>query len=161
MTRSIDYGNLMHEAMRGLIRHVLSEVAEHGLPGAHHFFISFDTNHPDVEIADWLAERFPDDMTIVMQHWFDALEVTEDGFSITLNFGNQPERMYIPFDAIRTFVDPSVEFGLRFETQESDEDDEDDVEDSTAETSDETDTTSGDDDAKKDADVVSLDSFRK
>ncbi len=154
MTRSIDYGNLMHEAMRGLIREVLSEVAEHGLPGAHHFFISFDTGHPDVEIADWLAERFPDDMTIVMQHWFDDLDVKEDGFGITLNFGNQPERMYIPFDAIRTFVDPSVEFGLRFETQDVDDDEEDDIKEVA-------DKPAADKDGKKNADVVSLDSFRK
>ncbi len=159
MTRTIDYGNLMHEAMRSLIRHVLTDVSENGLPGAHHFFISFDTGHPDVEIADWLAERFPDDMTIVMQHWFEGLEVSEDGFSITLNFGNQPERMYIPFDAIRTFVDPSVEFGLRFETQESDDDEEDDEID-VADEADE-DTSPNDDGGKKDADVVSLDSFRK
>ncbi|HCQ66928.1 MAG TPA: hypothetical protein DIU07_18085 [Rhodobacteraceae bacterium] len=159
MSRSIDYGNLMHDAMRGLIRDVLTGVAETGLPGAHHFFISFDTGHPDVEIADWLSDRFPDDMTVVMQHWFDDLKVDEEGFAITLNFGNQPERMYIPFDAIRTFVDPSVEFGLRFETQDS-EDEAEEAADATApeevpmEDAD-------DDDAKKDADVVSLDSFRK
>jgi uncharacterized protein len=159
MTRSIDYGNLMHEAMRGLIREVLSDVAEHGLPGAHHFFISFDTGHPDVEIADWLAERFPDDMTVVMQHWFDDLDVKEDGFGITLNFGNQPERMYIPFDAIRTFVDPSVEFGLRFETQDVDDEDDDEDDDDTV--SDANNGAVTDKDGKKNADVVSLDSFRK
>ncbi|MEZ5722293.1 MAG: ClpXP protease specificity-enhancing factor SspB [Paracoccaceae bacterium] len=168
MSRSIDYGNLMHDAMRGLIRDVLSGVAETDLPGAHHFFISFDTGHPDVEIADWLSDRFPDDMTIVMQHWFDDLAVDDEGFAVTLNFGNQPERMYIPFDAIRTFVDPSVEFGLRFKTR-------------TAKTTKTRTTTRTADDAaadgtpaqkpkaegprkgggKKDADVVSLDSFRK
>jgi len=146
---------LMHDAMRGLIRNVLTDVAETGLPGAHHFFISFDTGHPDVEIADWLSDRFPDDMTIVMQHWFEKLTVDEEGFAITLNFGNQPERMYIPFDAIRTFVDPSVEFGLRFETQESEEDKEADMSDAETVEAEET----GDD--KKDAEVVSLDSFRK
>ena len=155
MSQSIDYGNLMHDAMRGLIRNVLTDVAETGLPGAHHFFISFDTGHPDVEIADWLSDRFPDDMTIVMQHWFEKLTVDEEGFAITLNFGNQPERMYIPFDAIRTFVDPSVEFGLRFETQESEEDKEADMSDAETVEAEET----GDD--KKDAEVVSLDSFRK
>ena len=128
MSRSIDYGNLMHDAMRSLIRQVLSDVAENGLPGAHHFFITFDTMHPEVELADWLSDRFPEDMTVVMQHWFEDLDVTEDGFAVTLNFGDNPERMYIPFDAIRTFVDPSVEFGLRFETQD-DDDDEDDVAD--------------------------------
>jgi hypothetical protein len=157
MVRTIDYGNLMHDAMRGLIRRVLSDVAENGLPGAHHFFISFDTGHPDVEIADWLSDRFPDDMTVVMQHWFEELQVDDDGFAVTLNFGNNPERMYIPFDAIRTFVDPSVEFGLRFENQESGEDEEED---------DPLPPTGGDEapdqpPSKKDADVVRLDSFRK
>ncbi|XDA99778.1 ClpXP protease specificity-enhancing factor SspB [Sulfitobacter sp. LCG007] len=123
MSRNIDYGNLMHEAMRGLIRKVLLDVASNGLPGAHHFFITFDTSHPDAELADWLSDRYPDEMTVVMQHWYDKLEVGEDGFSITLNFGDLPEPLYIPYDAIKTFVDPSVEFGLRFETQPPSEED--------------------------------------
>lgn len=153
MSRTIDYGNLMHRAMRGLIQEVLSDIAANGLPGQHHFFITFDTMHPDVEIADWLSDRYPDEMTVVMQHWFDGLEVTDDGFSITLNFGDKPEPLYIPYDAIKTFVDPSVEFGLRFETQDEDAEDEDAAE--------------GEDDAadeaadQQDAEVVSLDSFRK
>ena len=112
MTETIDYGNLMHRAMRSLIQEVLNDVAENGLPGQHHFFITFETMHPDVEIADWLSDRYPDEMTIVMQHWFEGLEVTDDGFSVTLNFGDQPEPLYVPYDSIRTFVDPSVEFGL-------------------------------------------------
>jgi hypothetical protein len=125
MTRTIDYGNLMHRALRGLIQSVLAEVAEHGLPGSHHFFITFDTTHPGVEMADWLRARYPAEMTVVIQHWFENLAVTEDGFSVTLNFGNQPEPLEIPFDAVRTFVDPSVEFGLRFEaTEDEDEPDE-------------------------------------
>lgn len=117
MVQSIEYGSLMHEAMRGLIRKVLDGVAANGLPGAHHFFITFDTDHPDVELADWLSDRYPGEMTVVMQHWYDKLEVGADGFSVTLNFGDSPEPLYIPYDAIKTFVDPSVEFGLRFETQ--------------------------------------------
>ncbi len=118
MTTGINYGSLMHQAMRGLIRTVLEDVQRDGLPGDHHFFITFDTSHPDAEIADWLSDRYPGEMTVVMQHWFDNLEVTEDGFAVTLNFGDAPERLYIPFDAILTFVDPSVEFGLRFESME-------------------------------------------
>lgn len=151
MAQSIDYGNLMHRAMRGLIQTVLTDIANHGLPGAHHFFITFDTTHPDVAIADWLRARYPAEMTIVIQHWFENLEVTDDGFSITLNFGNQPEPMVIPFDAVRTFVDPSVEFGLRFETheEEDDEDDTDEDEDKPG------------DAAPQEAEVVSLDKFRK
>lgn len=155
MKTSIDYGNLMHRAMRGLIREVLEDVAEHGLPGEHHFFITFDTTHPDVELAQWLTDRYPTDMTVVMQHWYENLDVGEEGFSVTLNFGDAPEPLYIPYDAIKTFVDPSVEFGLRFETQDEDEPsvaalaEEDDSPE---------DTPAGD---KQDAEVVSLDSFRK
>lgn len=159
MTRSIDYGTLMHRAMRGLIQEVLSDVAANGLPGAHHFFITFDTTHPDALLADWLRERYPAEMTVVMQHWFDNLDVGEEGFAVTLNFGDAPEPLYIPYDAIKTFVDPSVEFGLRFESAGEDDDEDlpplevasdlpDDEEEDVSDT-------------KKDADVVSLDSFRK
>ncbi|MDZ4134299.1 MAG: ClpXP protease specificity-enhancing factor SspB [Paracoccaceae bacterium] len=153
MARTIDYGNLMHRAMRGLIQTVLTDVAEHGLPGAHHFFITFDTRHPDVAIADWLHSRYPEEMTVVIQHWFENLIVTDEGFSITLNFGNQPEPLIIPFDAVRTFVDPSVEFGLRFESHDDDEDEDDEAE---AESGD-GETASG----GHEAEVVSLDKFRK
>lgn len=149
--RSIDYGTLMHRAMRGLIQTVLEDVARDGLPGAHHFFITFDTTHPGVELADWLRERYPTEMTVVLQHWYENLVVTDEGFSITLNFGNNPEPMVIPFDALRTFVDPSVEFGLRFESQSSE--DEDDEEDEDIEVEDEP--------VRQDAEVVSLDQFRK
>lgn len=153
MSRSIDYGNLMHRAMRGLIQEVLTGVAEDGLPGAHHFFITFDTRHEGVEMADWLKERYPAEMTIVIQHWYENLTVSDEGFGITLNFGNQPEPLYIPFDAVRTFVDPSVEFGLRFETQDDLDDEDEDEDEDTAEETVET--------PQKDAEVVSLDSFRK
>lgn len=152
MARTIDYGNLMHRAMRGLIQSVLEDVAENGLPGAHHFFITFDTNHPGVAIADWLKSRYPAEMTVVIQHWFENLEVTDDGFSVTLNFGNQPEPLVIPFDSVRTFVDPSVEFGLRFETHSDDEEDDEDNED---------DIDGDDEPPHHDAEVVSLDKFRK
>ncbi|QQA41334.1 SspB family protein [Pelagovum pacificum] len=157
MSQSIDYGNLMHKAMRGLIQQVLEKVGQEGLPGNHHFFITFDTMHPDVEIADWLSDRYPDEMTVVMQHWFDNLEVTDDGFSVTLNFGDSPEPLYIPYDAIRTFVDPSVEFGLRFETQDDEE--EDDAEEAPMQEMVEDDP--DDEPPRKDAEVVSLDRFRK
>jgi len=154
MTRGIDYGNLMHQAMRGLIREVMIRTAEQGLPGAHHFFITLNTQYPGVEMADWLKARYPDEITIVIQHWFENLAVDEQGFAVTLNFGNQPEPLYIPFDAISTFVDPSVEFGLKFETHvdEDDDEDEDDEEAPMLHSVPE---------APKAGEVVSLDKFRK
>lgn len=159
MSRQIDYGNLMHRAMRGLIRTVLEDVAANGLPGNHHFFITFDTAHADAELADWLSDRYPGEMTVVMQQWFDNLDVGEDGFAVTLNFGDSPEPLYIPYDAIKTFVDPSVEFGLRFENAL--EEDEDIIATETLPDFEEKDEDSPTSEAKKDADVVSLDSFRK
>ncbi|WP_298975590.1 ClpXP protease specificity-enhancing factor SspB [uncultured Roseobacter sp.] len=171
MSRSIDYGNLMHEAMRGLIKKVLEDVSANGLPGAHHFFITFDTSHPDAELADWLSDRYPGEMTVVMQHWYDNLDVGEDGFSVTLNFGDAPEPLYIPYDAIKTFVDPSVEFGLRFETQEEEDEAAPGTEVSTIPTAPvpavkppakppvKVEETAKD--PAKDAEIVSLDSFRK
>jgi hypothetical protein len=155
VTRSIDYGNLMHRAMRGLIHEVLTDVAAHGLPGQHHFFITFDTMHPDVEIADWLSDRYPGEMTVVMQHWFADLAVTDEGFSVTLNFGDAPEPLYIPYDAIKTFVDPSVEFGLRFETQPSEGGEKPGAPRLGPEVSEEP------EEPRAQAEVVSLDKFRK
>jgi len=154
MADEIDYGNLMHNAMRSLIQDVLTEVKNNGLPGEHHFFITFDTNHAGVEMASWLKDRYPTEITVVMQHWYDDLEVKDDGFSVTLNFGDTPEHLVIPYEAILTFVDPSVEFGLRFETNEEDEN----TDEQTPTVSKE----SNKDDTKKETgQVVSLDKFRK
>lgn len=159
MPHSIDYGKLMHRAMRGLIQEVLCDVRDNGLPGAHHFFITFETTHPDAELADWLHERYPNEMTVVMQHWFDNLEVTDEGFTVTLNFGDNPETLYIPYDAIQTFVDPSVEFGLRFESQDEEDDEDTDIDDLVDEDSIEAE--EDEEGEPRDAEVVSLDSFRK
>ena len=154
MADEIDYGNLMHNAMRSLIQDVLTEVKNNGLPGEHHFFITFDTNHAGVEMASWLKDRYPTEITVVMQHWYDDLEVKDDRFSVTLNFGDTPEHLVIPYEAILTFVDPSVEFGLRFETNEGDEDT-DEQKPSVSKESDKDDT------KKETGQVVSLDNFRK
>lgn len=162
MSQSIEYGNLMHRALRRLIQEVLEGVRETGLPGEHHFFITFDTRHPDVDIAPWLMDRYPSEMTVVMQHWFDNLEVSDIGFSVTLNFGDAPEPLYIPFEAIKTFVDPSVEFGLRFEGQDDSEIEPDvELEEiiDTEEAPFEDDVP--DENEGKEGDVVRLDSFRK
>ena len=153
MNKTIDYGTLMHKAMRTLIFDVLKDVEQSGLPGEHHFFITFDTTVEGVEISEWLRQRYPEEMTIVIQHWFDGLNVKEDGFDITLNFGDQPESLVVPFLAILTFVDPSVEFGLRFEQNEDDEQ----PKFSEIENANDQEKKS----SKKKADVVSLDSFRK
>jgi hypothetical protein len=154
MADEIDYGNLMHNAMRSLIQDVLTEVKNNGLPGEHHFFITFDTNHAGVEMAPWLKDRYPTEITVVMQHWYDDLEVKDDGFSVTLNFGDTPEHLVIPYEAILTFVDPSVEFGLRFETNEEDEDT-DEQKPTVSKESNNADT------KKETGQVVSLDNFRK
>ncbi len=156
MADTIDYGNLMHQAMRGLIKTVLTQVARHGLPGDHHFFITFDTRHPDVKIAPWLSERYPAEMTVVMQHWYDDLDVGDDGFGVTLSFGNSPEHLFIPYDALETFVDPSVEFGLRFETSEEEEAGGPEIAEAPMAEDVEPETPSS-----GDAEVVSLDKFRK
>ena len=153
MNKTIDYGTLMHRAMRTLIFDVLKDVEESGLPGEHHFFITFDTTVEGVEISEWLRKRYPEEMTIVIQHWFDGLNVKDDGFDITLNFGDQPESLVVPFLAILTFVDPSVEFGLRFEQNEDDEQ----PKFSEMEKANDQEKKS----SKKKGDVVSLDSFRK
>ncbi|AHM05053.1 hypothetical protein roselon_02754 [Roseibacterium elongatum DSM 19469] len=159
--QTIAYGRLMHHAMRGLIQTVLTEVAQNGLPGHHHFFITFDTQAEGVDIAPWLTDRYPDEMTIVIQHWYDALEVDDDGFAITLNFGDSPERLSIPFDAILTFVDPSVEFGLRFESiGVEDAEDEDTPSAETPAAPAPSDSVAAPE-PHKDAEVVSLDTFRR
>ncbi|WP_397542077.1 ClpXP protease specificity-enhancing factor SspB [Roseovarius salis] len=157
MDREIDYGKLMHSAMRGLIQEVLRDVRDNGLPGAHHFFITFDTTHPEAELAPWLRDRYPTEMTVVMQHWFADLEVNDDGFGVTLNFGDAPERLYIPYDAIQTFVDPSVEFGLRFESHEDEGEDGAETEAEQADMAEDVE----EDAPRTDAEVVSLDRFRK
>lgn len=157
---SIDYGGMMHRAMQGLIAGVLQDTADHGLPGDHHFFITFDTRDEGVQMADWLRDRYPEEMTIVIQHWFDNLVITDEHFTITLNFGNSPEPLLIPFAALRTFVDPSVEFGLRFETQDDDEEDEDE-ENTSFEEHPEGSSSEDKDPPSGGGQVVSLDKWRK
>ena len=116
MAKTINYGQLMHKALRQMLADMLTRVAREGLPGEHHFFITFDTSHPGVDMSPALRARYPkDEMTIVMQEWFEDLAVMKDRFTVTLSFGGVPEPIVIPFEAIKTFVDPSVEFGLRFD----------------------------------------------
>ncbi len=113
---TIDYGELIDEAMHLVVRRALEFVEQHGLPADHHFFITFATEYPGVMISDELAERYPEEMTIVVQHQFWDLEIEEDRFSIVLSFDNVKQNLTIPFDALISFADPSVKFGLQFNT---------------------------------------------
>lgn len=110
----IDYEQLVQDSLRNVIRTVLSNTAKSGLIGSHHFYISFATNHPDVDIPNFLKEEYPEEVTIVLQYEFWDLEVENDFFSVTLCFNNIDERLTIPFSAVISFVDPSVKFGLQF-----------------------------------------------
>ena len=109
----IRYDILLQEATRGVVRKVMSEVAKTGLPGEHHFFISFVTKAPGVRISQRLLDQYPADMTIVLQNQFWDLKVTEAGFEVGLSFDDKPETLYIPFTSIKGFFDPSVQFGLQ------------------------------------------------
>lgn len=114
----IDYEVLSQEAMRGLVRTVLQRTAKTGLPGEHHFYISFDTNSPGVLISKRLREKYPNEMTIVLQHRFWDLSVSDERFEVKLTFDGIPERVVVPFAAIKVFFDPSVRYGLQFEDPE-------------------------------------------
>ena len=111
----IRYDILAQEALRGVIRKVLDEVARAGLPGDHHFFITFQTTHPGVRLSKRMRERYPEEMTIVIQHTFWNLEIGDTAFEIDLSFDDIRERLRVPFAAIRGFFDPSVKFGLQFD----------------------------------------------
>ncbi|MBS7697939.1 MULTISPECIES: ClpXP protease specificity-enhancing factor SspB [unclassified Chelatococcus] len=112
----IRYDLHVQEALRGAVRKILSEVARDGLPGDHHFFISFRTRFPGVRLSARMRERYPDDMTIVLQHQFWDLAVTDYAFEVSLSFSGVSERLLVPFEAVTGFFDPSVDFGLKFET---------------------------------------------
>jgi len=111
----IRYDILAQEALRGVVRTVLADAAKNGLPGEHHFYISFDTQAEGVRLSPRMLAEYPKEITIVLQHQFWDLMVTEEGFEVGMSFGGVPERVAVPFTAIKGFLDPSVEFGLRFE----------------------------------------------
>ena len=113
------YDQYVDDALRGVARRVLRDVAENGLTGTHHFYISFRTSHPGVEMPDYLRARYPEEITVVLQHQYWGLEVAEENFSVTVSFNRQNERLVVPFAALTAFVDPSVRFGLQFEDGKS------------------------------------------
>jgi len=173
----IRYDVLAQEALRGVVKKVLSEVAQIGtLPGEHHFYITFDTTAAGVKLSSRMKEKYPEEMTIVVQHQFWDLKTTESGFTIGLSFNEIPETLVVPYSSIRGFFDPAVQFGLQFDAGETDEEAQDNIqqldgpepvtalprqedakEDKEA-------VNEKPDDGEEDngsADVVSLDSFRK
>jgi hypothetical protein len=115
-TDHIRYDVLARDALRGVLRRVLADAAENGLPGEHHFFITFLSTADGVKLSPRLLAQYPEEMTIILQHQFWDLAVMDDRFEVGLSFGGIPEKLVIPFSAIKSFFDPSVQFGLQFET---------------------------------------------
>lgn len=111
---TIDYPRLIDSAMRNVVSEALTHVQKFGLPGEHHFFISFQTDYPGVSISPQLKSRYPEEITIVVQHQFWDLKIERDHFSLMLSFNNIPEKLVVPFDALTAFADPSIKFGLQF-----------------------------------------------
>jgi hypothetical protein len=116
MTKDIlRYDKMVETALRGVVREALLRAAQHGLPGSHHFYVTFRTGHPGVGVPEYLRAQYPQEMTIVLEHQFWELSVADDAFSVTLSFKNRPERLTVPFIAITAFADPSVKFALQFQ----------------------------------------------
>jgi hypothetical protein len=170
------YDLMIEAALRDVVRETLATVAQNGLPGEHHFYITFLTNFPGVEIPDYLHKQYPEEMTIVLQYQFFGLKLDDDNFTVTLSFNNVKERLVIPVEAITTFADPSVNFALQFQSGQGEDDEESEEQDNTAPKGSNTDSKDGDDGGgkgkkgKKDKDkdkeekrgeVISLDMFRK
>ena len=116
-TDHIRYDLMVQDALRSVVKRVLTDVAREGLPGEHHLYVSFKTTHPGVRLSTRLKEKHPDEMTIVLQHQFWDLKITDQTFEVGLSFATIPERLLIPFDAVVGFFDPSVQFGLKFDTE--------------------------------------------
>jgi len=110
----IDYQRLVEDALRGVVRRLLADVAEQGLPGDHHFYIGFRTSHPGVAMPRSLRDLYPEEMSLILQHQFWGLEVNDDGFAVELSFSGRRQRLEIPFAALTMFADPAAEFALRF-----------------------------------------------
>ncbi|MBL6597293.1 MAG: hypothetical protein ISP41_00255 [Alphaproteobacteria bacterium] len=159
--QAFKYDMMVEEALRGVVRKALRQAGAHGLPGNHHFYITFKTRHPEVDVPVYLTEKYPDEMTIVLQYQFWDLEVREENFEVMLSFNDKRERLFIPFAALTGFADPSVKFGLQFQSaaeespglQTDDFGPQVEIEDPDAENDGETPKGSGE--------VVSLDQFRK
>ncbi|UTD28014.1 SspB family protein [Bradyrhizobium sp. WD16] len=162
-TDHIRYDVLARDALRGVLRRVLTDAAAHGLPGDHHFFITFLSKADGVKLSPRLLAQYPEEMTIILQHQFWDLVVTDDHFEVGLSFGGTPERLMVPFSAIKSFFDPSVQFGLQFEPSEPEATAAPAAEEPAAPTPPEVAVPPADEAAKpsEGAEVVRLDRFRK
>jgi hypothetical protein len=168
-TDLIRYDVLTRDALRGVLRRVLTDAAESGLPGEHHFYITFLSTAEGVKLSPRLLSQYPQEMTVILQHQFWDLVVSEDRFEVGLSFGGIPERLVVPFSSITRFFDPSVQFGLQFETAETATDEAEpvtaEIEKITppapSESPDNPDDDGGGDHPREGAQVVRLDRFRK
>lgn len=156
----IRYDQLIETALREVVRQAMGKVVQSGLPGDHHFYISFLTHAMGVDIPEYLREKYPEEMTIVLQHQFFGLTVSAEGFSVMLSFNNVKERLTIPFAAITTFADPSVNFALQFQGAGSEDDESQDHPGDSAGDSSSADSASLEGGEKR-GEVISLDKFRK
>ena len=118
MNDRFHYDALVDDALRSVVRRVLTQVADKGLPGSHHFYISFRSTDPGVQLPDYLLAKYPEEMTIVLQHQYWDLVLTDEFFEVTVSFNKQQERIKVPFAALSAFVDPSVRFGLQFDRKD-------------------------------------------
>ncbi|MBA4750085.1 MAG: hypothetical protein H2057_05635 [Alphaproteobacteria bacterium] len=153
MALEFNYDRMVQKALLQVVRETLDLTAKNGLVGSHHFYLTFQTNRSDVQLADKLREKYPEEMTIVLQHQFWDLEVSETGFGVTLSFDDKHEKIWIPYVAIVNFLDPSVKFGLQFEAADPENNGDqgpkpDNKKDAASDTS-------------SSAKVVTLDAFRK
>lgn len=161
------YDKMVETALRGVVRKAVEEVIENynstgGMPGDHHFYITFLTDYPGVKIPDYLRERYPGEMTIVLQYQFSDLMVNDERMEVTLSFNNVPERLVVPLNAISIFADPSVNFALQFQPLGDAMEDEDLILQELAEDDpDDPDGTGGGGSGEKTGEVISLDNFRK
>lgn len=162
---AIRYDLIVQDAMLGVVKHVLNETQKHGLPADHHFYLTYSTNYEGAEMPSHLLEKYPDEITIVLQHEFEDLKVYENHFEVTLWFNNVPAHLRIPFKAIRAFFDPSVKFGLQFNSLENeDEGSEENKAQVTALPVKVEDKDGSEEKSEKSSDntnIISLDSFRK
>jgi hypothetical protein len=150
------YDRMVEAALRGVVRKALGEAAQRGLPGEHHFYVTFHTDRSGVGMAEWLRQQYPQEMTIILQHQFWDLTVEEERFAVTLSFGGRHERLAVPFGAVTAFADPSVKFALQFEAT-----DEDAPAKIAAPQPAAASVEAASEDPPKGAEVVALDSFRK